>query len=335
MQAINYYLGELYARLGFSRYAIAMLRQTEYGDSWELRNGAWRVHSELNLPSWYVTLGSFAQYDSNVLLLPLNTGLPIVYTSQAAVGGLLTANGGWQSSPARPWSYGADGAFYINQHFNATLKEFDVLDFGGDAWVTWWNQRDWSFSVRYDINNALTNSSAYTTFQRTHGPQISANYAPFQRWNWEVGMGYRYNTFPGDDLAGPNRRSGHTYVGFGKATLKAPNPRLRPTFGYTFEADATEGENFQSRAHIFQAEADWRLFAKTHLIAGLGFSLLEYPNHLTGRHDSIRQARLAFNQIFSAHWLGLFDFTQIQETSTDTQFSYSRTIVTGGVTYTF
>jgi hypothetical protein len=150
-----------------------------------------------------------------------------------------------------------------------------------------------------------------------------------------VGFQYRTNSFASDVPTGPDQRSGHTYVGFLRASLRAPNPRFRPTLGYTFEADATEGLNFQARTHVFLAEADWRLFTATHLIGSLTFSKAYYPNHIQGRRDTIQQFRMALNHLFSPHWVGIFDVTQIEDDSTLGDFSYKRMITTFGLSYTF
>lgn len=335
LQAINYYLGELYARLGFVQYAVTTLRETEVGDSWEVRQGAWRVHSEFNRMSYYLTLGSFGQFDSNVVLVPSGGSLPVDFSSQAGMGTVLTTNGGWQTSPARKWVFGIDSALYLNDHLNQTLVAFDVFDVAFDAWVNYWNRKDWSLVARFDFNDAFTDRRKFTRFQTATAFTISGNYLPFQRWNWETGFQYRINNFATDLPSGPDRRSGHTYVGYLRASLKAPNPRLRPTLGYTFEADETEGDNFQARNHIFLAEASWRLFSRTHLVGGLQLTKSAYPSHINGRDDSTLQAKLGFNHIFTPHWTGILDITQLEDTSTLVDFSYKRLIVTGGVTYTF
>ena len=335
IQSIDYYLGEIYARLGFIQYGVAMLRDTEVGDSWEVRNGAWRVHSELNHPMWYATLGLFGQYDTNVVLVPIGGVLPIDFSSQSALSSVFTTNAGWQTSPAKSWVGGIDGSSYLNNHLNNTLGAFDVLDFALDLWGSWWNQRDWAFTLRYDLNDALTDRSSFSRFQSDNAITVSANYFPFQRWNWEAGFQYRSDNFATDLPTGADQRSGYSLIGFVKGSLKAPNPRLRPSFGYTFEADAANGVNFQSRNHTLFAEADWRLFSKTHLIGGITFEKSFYPNHLNGRLDTIEQIRLGVNQVFDEHWVGVLDINSIEDASTLGTFSYQRLVVTCGATYTF
>lgn len=335
IQAINYYLGEIYARLGFTQYAVLTLRGTELGDSWEVRQAAWRVHSEINHYSYYVTLGFFGQFDSNVVVVPVNGALPTEFSSQGGFGTVLTANSGIQTSPAKKWVAGLDGTFYLNNHINKTLAGFDVLNLGVDAWVNFWNQENWSFLGRYDFNDVLNDRKSFSKFQSTTGPLLSANYFPFQRWNWEAGAQYRMNSFATDIGSGPDRRSGTTYVGYFRASLRAPNPRLRPTFGYTFELDNANGLNFQARSHILSVEADWRLFSQTHFVGGITVSRVLYPNHLQGRTDTIEQVRMGLNHIFTPHWIGVGDITSIGDESSLGGYSYKRLIVTAGATYTF
>ena len=335
IQAIDYYLGEIYARLGFLQYSVVMLRGTELGDSWEVRQGAWRVHSELNKMNFYLTLGEFGQYDSNVAIVPVGGTLPVDFSSSSSFGNVLTLNTGWQTSPAKAWVFGVDGMGYWNTHFNNTLGPFDVLEFGLDGWANYWNRHDWSYVARWGYTDILTDRSNFTQFQSTTDLSLSANYFPYQRWNWEAGFQYRIDGFTSDLPTGPDRRSGHTYVGFTRISLKAPNPRLRPTFAYTFEANAAVGENFQAKNHIFLLEADWRLFSKTHLIGGVTFEKSYFPNNVQGRRDTVQQLKIGVSQLFSDHWLGLINMTQIGDESTLPSFSYSRLVMTGGATYTF
>ncbi len=335
IQAIDYYLGEIYARLGFVQYSIVMLRGTELGDSWEIRQGAWRVHSELNTWGYYLTLGEFGQYDSNVAIVPVGGTLPVDFSSSSSFGNVLTFNGGVQTSPAKTWVFGLDTQAYWNTHLNQTLGPFDVLSYGLGAWANYWNRQNWSYVARMEYNSILTDRANFTQFQSTSTLGISANYFPYQRWNWEFGFQYRINGFTTDLPTGPDRRSGHTYVGFTRIGMKSPNPRLRPSLGYSFEADATEGENFQSKNHIFMLEADWRLFAKTHLVGGLTFEKSYFANSVQGRRDTVQQLKLGVNQFFSPQWMGMISLTQIGDESTLGQFSYSRLVMTGGATYTF
>lgn len=335
LQAIDYYLGEIYARLGFVQYAVTMLRGTEVGDSWEVRQGAWRVHSEFNHMNWYLTLGLFGQFDSNVVLVPDGATLPVDFSSQSSLGSVFTVNTGWQTSPAKKWVAGVDGSFYLNNHLNTSLAPFDVADFAVDGWLNYWNREDWSFLGRADFNDALTDRHSFTRFQTATALTVSATYLPFQRWNWEGGFQFRSNNFATDLPNGPDRRSGQSYAGFFRASLKAPNPRLRPTLGYTFDVDQTNGQNFQSRSHILLGELDWRLWSRTHLVGGVQFAKTSYPNHINGRSDTILQEKIGMNHLFTQHWTGLLDITQLEDTSTLTEFSYKRLIGTVGATYTF
>jgi tetratricopeptide (TPR) repeat protein len=335
LQAINYYLGEIYARLGFVQYSVLTLRATEYGPSWEVRNAAWRVHSELNQFATYLQLGVFGQYDSNVVLLPTNQDLPTEFSTAGGYASVLSVTGGLRTTPARKWMAGLDGAFYLNTHANTTLAGFDVMNFNPVGWFAWWNLTDWMFTGRYELNHSLTDRHAFTTFQSSHGPTVAANYFPFQRWNWEFGFQYLVNSFAADLPTGPDRRSGHSFIGFFKASLRSPNPRFRPSFGYTFMADATDGQDFQSRNHIFLLEADYRLFQKTHLVTGITLSRVLFPNHLEGRADTVRQLRIGLNHLIDPHWVATVDATQVQDASTLENFSYNRLIVTSGLTYSF
>jgi tetratricopeptide (TPR) repeat protein len=335
LQAINYYLGEVYARLGFNQYAIVLLRQTEVGDSWEIRNAAWRVHSELNHPTGYLNLGLFGQYDSNVAVLPIDETIrPVEFSSGDSLGSVLTVNAGYQTKPAKRWVLGIDGGLYLNNHFRNQMAEFDVMQFSGAAWVNFWNLRDWSLTARYFFDHALVNRNAFSTYQDMNGPMFIADYFPFQRWNWSLGFQYRLNSFATDPpIAGPDRRSGHTYVGFATLSLRAPTPRFRPTLGYIFEKDDAQGQNFQSNTHTLFGDADYRLFERTHLLAGLKYSFATFPSSIQGREDTAAQAHLTINYIADRHWLYVFDLTQVGVGSTNMFYSYKRMVVTTGVTY--
>lgn len=333
MQSIHYYMGDIYARLGYAHYAIANLRETEYGPSWEIRNAAWRVHSQLNRSDFRLAAGTFVQYDTNTILLPNGRTLPGELSSQGGISNVTTAEAGWASSPAKAWSFGVDGSLYVNTHADQALSTFDVLSLGGDLWVNYWNRRDWIFAARYDLAHALVDRNDYTTFQNTHGPGVSASYAPFQRWNYELGLNYRLNNYPDDLSTGPDRRNGTAYIAFLRVGLKSPNPRIRPVFGYTFELDDTVGDNFDNRMHTLSAEAAWQVFTKTHLIGGVSFGKHSYPNHLTGRSDTRTQFRLGATHIINEHWQLLVDMMQLDNSSSNDDFDYSRFTFTTGAMY--
>ncbi|MEW6057247.1 MAG: tetratricopeptide repeat protein [Bdellovibrionota bacterium] len=335
LQPVNYYLGEAYARLGFVRYSIAILRQCEYGESWELRSTAWKVHSELNKPLFSASLGVFGQYDSNVILLPIDTALPVEYTSEGAIGSVLMGAASAQTSPAKRWIFGVEGNGYLNNRLNGSLARFDVLSLGGAGWVNYWNQKDWSLVARYELEHVWLNRNAFESFQSAHGPVVSAVYAPFQRWNWEAGAQLRINSFANDLLTGADRRSGVAYVPFLRASLKAPNPRFRPTLTYQYEQDEADGVNFQSRAHVLSADALWRAWEKTHLSLGFGLRFTGFPNHLAGRDDQTSVYRAGLNHILNLNWMLIFDVVRVHNGSSLPDFSYDRTTLTAGATYTF
>ena len=335
LQAINYYLGEVYARLGFTHYAISTLRETEHGESWEVRNAAWRVHAELNKSSFHLRLGTFLQFDSNTILLPSGSTLPSELSTAASVSNITTVDGGWQSSPTKRWSFGVDGSFYLNSHFDQQLAAFDVLNLAGDTWVGYWNQHDWSIKGWYDFSHALTDRNEYTAFQTLHGPAFSTTYAPFQRWNYELGLKYRFNSYADDLTTGPNIRSGTSYVAFLSVGLKAANPRFRPSFGYTFELNDANGINFDARLHTLHAEANWRLLTKTHVVGSASWGIHLYPNHLAAREDTQTEFRIGINHLLTERWMLLANMVQLDNDSNLPDFEYSRFTFTTGATYTF
>jgi len=336
LQPINYYLGEVYARLGFNRYAITRLRETEVGDSWEVRSAAWRVHSELNKTQYSFTVGGFFQYDTNVLLLPIEGAiLPLEYASQASPKTVFTASGSVNTSPAKKWVFGADASAYLNTHFMAGLGEFDVFQLSGSPYVNWWNLKDWSMLLRYELSNALVDRTAFTRFQTTHGPLASITYTPFQKWNYELGGQFRMNSYANDLPTGPDLRSGDTVMGFLGVSLRSPNPRFRPSFRYQFEQDNAQGLNFQSRAHMLWLEGDWRLFYKTHFIFAGSYAKVGYPFSLQGRSDALTQMRITVRHNLNAHWNLIGDISQLSNASTLANFRYRRLVMSMGATYSF
>lgn len=335
LQAIHYYLGEVYARLGFTHYAIATLRETEHGESWEVRNAAWRVHAELNKSAPHLRLGTFLQFDSNTILLPSGGTLPSELTTVGSVSNITTIDGGWQTSPTKRWSFGVDGSFYLNTHFTQELAAFDVLSLATDGWVGYWNQRDWSIKGWYEFSHALTDRTSYTAFQTLHGPAFSVSYAPFQRWNYELGFRHRFNSYADDLTTGPDIRSGTSSVVFLRVGLKTPNPRFRPSLGYTFEYDDAKGINFDGSFHTLHAEASWRVFTKTHLIGSLSWGIHIYPSHLAAREDKQTEFRLGVNHLLTENWMLLGNVVQLDNNSNLNDFQYSRFTFTTGATYTF
>jgi len=332
-QATYYYLGEVYARLGYFDSASTSLARAEPGESAEIRNAAWRTHSEVNQARWTAGAGLFGQYDSNVLVLPVDALLPDEISSQSGNSAVFTAFGDWTSPRYREWSVNAGTEFYWKTHLDSALRAYDVLNFHFDGGVSRYSGEDWRVDAKYSFDRTLADRLDWYTYQTTHGPDLSVQFTPHQRWKWTAGFFYLISKFGRDPLAGIEQRSGRTTGVYLKAAIDAPNPRLLPNFKYQFEHVAARGLNYRSDVHSLLAGVDWRWFERTRMHASVGVSMLVFPGHAGDRSDILRTGTIGVLHWFEPHLAGLIDVSVRQNDSNAAGLDYNRAAVTVGMTY--
>jgi hypothetical protein len=130
-----------------------------------------------------------------------------------------------------------------------------------------------------------------------------------------------------------NQRSGSIYEVFVKTSLRAPAPSLKPTLGYMYEVDSAVGTNIQSYTHKLDADVDWVLSRKVHVIANLGLSLTNFPNAQTSFNCTIWRGGVGARYYWTRAWSALLKLSDESESSTLAPLVYSQFTGTLGAQY--
>lgn len=333
LQAIYYYLGECYARLGYFDSAAVTLSRAEPGGSWEIRNAAWRLHSEVNESRLSAGVGLFGQYDSNVVDLPEGSVLPQDISNQAALSSVVTAFGEWTTPRYHEWSFQLGSELYLKDALQTALAQYDVFNLHFDGTISRYNGDAWRMNFKYALDETLADRTRWRTFQTLHGPDFSLEYFPNQRWRWSLGTFYHFSQYGRDPDSGPDRRSGHIVGAYAKLSMDAPNPRLLPNFKYQYDHNAALGQNFISDSNSFLLGMDWRIFERTRFNLNAGISFVNYNTNVKSRFDAIKVGTIGLMHWFEPHIAGMIDVSVRQNDSNVSTFLYNRSVVTTGLTY--
>lgn len=332
-QAIRYYLGEIYARLGFVRYASSLLHEAEYGENRDIRIGAWRIHSELNKPSWYAALGFYTIYDSNVSILRLENDFPIAVSRVDAGTGLFAFKGGWRSEPLRPWSYGIDATAQTNLLLNRDLRDYDLTQLAVSPWGAYWNGEGFSAELRADLEGQFRDRLQFSGSEYLQGVDLSVRYFADQRWNWEAGTYYRVSGFssPLEVLGAANWGS------YGKLSMVAPNPAFRPSLRYAFEMSwpGLSLLNYQSHEAALGFDFDVDSAAKFVFKGDLAGRVYFFTDEKFPGTDRFLKARLAFNWMLSRQWALAGETSWLGDYRDAAESSFERLRGSVGVLYFF
>jgi tetratricopeptide (TPR) repeat protein len=333
LQAMHFYLGEMYVRLGYPRYSLAELYLASDGANVEVKRAAWALEEALDQPSRRLSVGVLSQYDSNVLSVP-NTTTQQPQSSSGVVG---LVNLSLQTSPSRRWGYGGEYGGYLTRHSAQELANGDLLTNGVSVFGSWWNQRNMEARVKFEYLHTMIDRDALKLYEQSTGPTVSWSYFWDRRRQIDLSYSYKRNYFPGDAAVfnSGNELSGEEHIWVAKTSFNAPNPDLQPYLQFTEDWNQASGTSFYGNTHTLEAGTAYQAgtIARFTLSASLGYA--SYPRSVVERHDFIRAGRLVATAPLSSYLLAIIDCGYTDRWSSEPDlFSTRRLLASGGIIYT-
>jgi len=331
-QRLNYYLGELYASLGFPRYSNSHLNVSEKGTEASVSSMSKQLKEMLDRTVVRGSLGFLLQYDSNALALPRQMASPWGTRTRKGFANILLANITAQTGSASRFGAGGEYTFYLSRHPREDLGGVDTLTNMAGVWASWWNRNDMEVRTRYDFNYTLIDRHAFRHYITTHSPQLAWSYFPDHRHLAEATYTYRINEFPDDpENAVDDRRSGNDHVVTLKGSFAAPNPHYQPFAQYTFTASDTSGRNFDSLSHMLELGSSYWLSDFTKATASAAYGISNFPdyNALVKRADKIIQFHFNLTTPVTNSLLALVEiyhtknFSNVSDVYTYKRFTFS------------
>jgi tetratricopeptide (TPR) repeat protein len=333
LQAMHYYLGEMYVRLGYPRYSLAELYLAADGTNVDVKRAAWALEEALDQPSRRLSVGVLSQYDSNVLSAP-NTTTQQPLASSGVVG---LVNLSLQTSPSRRWAYGGEYGGYLTRHSAQELASGDLLTNGLSVFGSWWNQRNMEARLKFEYVHTMIDRDALKLYQQSTGPTVSWSYFWDRRREVDLSYSYKRNYFPGDAAVfnTGNELSGEEHIWVAKTSFNAPNPDLQPYLQFTEDWNQASGTSFYGNTSTLEAGTAYQLgrVARFTLSASYGYG--SYPRSVIERHDLIRAGRFVATAPLSAYLLAIIDCSYTDRWSSEPDlFSTRRLLASGGIIYT-
>ena len=333
-QSIAYYLAEISARYSRDVQAIRFVDEVEAGSSFEIRNTAWRLKSELGNAGFAADVGAYLGYDSNVVLLPNSSILPTDFASKAAITNTVVGNVAYQSSLTSPFQWRVPVTVYVKNNWHLDLGGYDVLYMHASPEIAWTNRRDYRLQVNYLASNSIVDRKNWYRFHTNHGPDVSITYTPYDRWRYRLGARYLMNDFTFDLPVGPDRRSGAQLSIYGEAVLDALNPRFRPRIALDYTVDATLGQNFQAKWYRGLLGLESNITERLLVDVSGRYALGDYVNHLQDREDALLEFSVVGSYTLKSDLRFICNFSYINQTSSLRVFTYERFIFSSGIVYT-
>lgn len=247
-QSTAYYLGEIYARLGWNHSALLSLNQAEAGASWEVRHTAWKIHAEINQPRFWLNAEVNAQFDSQPFIPTQNGEPPRQFASESAYGTLGVLRGGWTSAVGQPWIYSIQSKIATKHQFN--VKNYDYTSLELIPKLQWWNKKDFAMEGQYSLQPFFLKPESFVLERFAHGPGLSFSFFPDPRWIWKIALQHEFES-----------QVSRTAVSVQK---EGPDLQWAPQVLYAFQF------NSQFYAHTFESDFSraWSAAIHTNVKAG-------------------------------------------------------------------
>ena len=275
-QAVSFYLGEVYVRLGYSEYAVGLLRNAEFGESNEIRSAAWKTHASLR-PSVFILrsdLGTMVQRGLTIK--------PLFFENPLWVG--FEKN---KSSFRPSLSFGILGHNSIVEKIYWGIECYLILDkqirqennlYGQNKiyflpYLRYWNQQDFLVEARVLTALQFKDRASLERYQTALGMQFEGKFFKNKRTlNRAVVrvLKHRYSEAFSNQFYNP---TGSQYGFKIESKMIGPNPVFKP--GFYFEYEILNPNSFLENSKIgtfkLFSELDLHRFWMFDLTAGMSF----------------------------------------------------------------
>lgn len=353
----EFYLGVIYFREGFSKGAIRGFK-----DSLELV-GPWRASPNAELKKTgeeiasssrkllknydrarlFGNISTTLQYDSNVALLPGAVTSKAQLDGKSTLKQIIAGGLGVATSSTRSFQLVASYREYFNYNFNSDAKSFDFFSNIGSVYLNYKPYARLTPGIKAEGN---------FTFQNKAGPNESLEFFPYGLLG-DIGGYVRYEILPvlnaqfdaswrpknfyDDPEKGNDRRSGSGSYFKLSGDYASPWRLLNPAAYVSFEVDAADGRNWQSKTWSLELSNTMKLTARDMLVTSLELAFSGFEDRLPApRNDDLFSFSALWAHKITPELSWLVDLNFVRNNSDlQTLFAYTRFFGGVGISYGF
>lgn len=348
---IDLALGQTYTELGLSRDSMRSYydaaRPPESVDTINggIRQSALKELKKLDHLGFYGSLSLISQWDTNVQSNPTDVHNPTPQTFQRSMKEVVSASVGGATSPVRAVQVLPVLRLFTNYDFNQYTRNFDFVSISPSLTTMFDPWERLTFGVKGEFTYSLKNTldvlspSATTTYE---GFSLTGDVGPLARLSvtpdltLAAEVTWRPKKFYQDAIDLNTRRTGQGYYARVSGEY-LQTPLFNPSAYVAFEQDFPAGGDYRFRALSVGASNAIHATGKLTVSPGVDFSATSYYETAPiERVDNFISFRAMAQYRLAAHWSLLADGALMSNSSTQpTKFSFNRTLVSGGATYSF
>ncbi|MBI2606961.1 MAG: hypothetical protein HYW49_12885 [Deltaproteobacteria bacterium] len=356
MTAVRYYLANSYLQLGRTEAAVRnykeALRSAGAGAdagapdpiAESATKGAAKALGDLDKSQPFSSVSLLAQWDSNVQSYPIDVTNSLGVSNQRSLKAVLSGSVAYSTSPTRDWQFTPLYSFYGNYNFNSATRDFDFLSHTLGAYVfrkpylrfAKGFKAQSTFSMKNTPDADRPGGTRYTKYSLTHdiGPVVKYELTPRSFLTGE--LYWRPKKYYADTDTGTSQRSGQGLLAKATVDFISAYALWNPTGYFSFEWDATNGQDYDMTAFGMGLSNTMQLTKKVALREYLDTTFTGYNNTAPTRNDRYYSARVALTNTVNASWSWLVDASYtLNDSSVPTSFEYKRVTGSLGATYGF
>lgn len=355
----RFYLANTYAQLGKNDQAIlnyhtaekvVELREKDKGQGADqmaigIKKNAIKELKALDKSSKYVSLTLMQQFDSNVQTNPSEVENAVAASSQRSGKSVLSASGGYSTSPTRDFQISPSFNFFTNYNYHWLARDFNFMSYTPAMLIAYKPYSRLSTAIKtegiFSMKNNLDPDQSrqdlkYRPFSLTAnvGPVVKYELTP--RISLAAESYWRPKRFYLDPATGDSRRSGGGVFGRLSSEFVSGYAWWNPTAYISFEWDHPSGKTFRAYTWGGGLGDSWAMTEKLTMNLNFDMFMADYYQGLPKRDDSQLAFRLAGSYGINEHWTAVADASYtVNDSSISTSFKYNRFVTSAGATYTF
>ncbi len=250
-QAVSFYLGEVYVRLGYTEYAVGLLRNAEFGESNEVRSAAWKTHATLRPSVFILSSDLETKIQRGLTVKPLFFENPLwvgFEKNKSSLRPSISVRILAHNSIVEKIYWGIETMGVLDQQFPQENKLFGQNRIYFLPYIRYWNQQDFSIEVRPLTALQFKDRASLERYQTAFGMQLEGKFFKNKRTVNRAVFRILKHKFSEEFSNQFHNPTGSQYAFKFESRLVGPNLIFKP--GFYFEYEVLNPSSFVANSKI-------------------------------------------------------------------------------------